>query len=68
VRQAISVTVRMVVRTLGQHRSAQRKMRCGLHEEERLTEEIIELAKELQNPFDASVLRFARARLAGSPV
>jgi hypothetical protein len=47
VRQAISVTVRMVVRTLGQHRSAQRKMPCGLHDVERFTEDIIELAKEL---------------------
>jgi putative transposase len=46
VRQALSVSERRVCRTLGQNRSTQRKVPYGLADEERLTEDIIELTKE----------------------
>jgi hypothetical protein len=46
VRQTLSVSERRVCRTLGQHRSTQRKVPCGLPDEERLTEDIIVLTKE----------------------
>ena len=36
---------RRACRALGQHRSTQRKVPCGLPDEERLTEDIIELAR-----------------------
>ena len=45
-RQTLSVSQRRVCRTLGQHRSTQRKVPCGLPDEERLTEDIIALTKE----------------------
>ena len=45
-RQTLSVSERRVCRTLGQHRSTQRKVPCGLPDEERLTEDIIALTKE----------------------
>ncbi len=45
-RQTLSVSERRVCRTLGQHRSTQRKVPCGLPDEERLTEDIIALMKE----------------------
>ena len=45
-RQTLSVSERRVCRTLGQHRSTQRKVPCGLSDEERLTEDIIALTKE----------------------
>lgn len=46
VRQTLSVSERRVCRTLGQHRSTQRKVPCGLPDEARLTEDIIALAEE----------------------
>ena len=46
VRQTLSVSERQVCRTLGQHRSTQRKVPAGLPDEERLTEDIIELTRE----------------------
>jgi len=46
VRQTLSVSERRVCRTLGQHRSTQRKVPRGLPDEERLTEDIIVLTKE----------------------
>lgn len=45
-RQTLWISERRACRTLGQHRSTQRKMPCGLADEERLTEDIIELARE----------------------
>mgnify|MGYP006206272261 CR=1 FL=1 len=45
-RQTLSVSERRVCRTLGQHRSTQRKVPIGLPDEERLTEDIIALARE----------------------
>ena len=45
-RQTLSASKRRVCRTLGQHRSTQRKAPIGLPDEERLTEDIIELARE----------------------
>ena len=45
-RQTLSVSERRICRTLGQHRSTQRKVPCGLPDEERLTEDIIALTKE----------------------
>ena len=45
-RQTLSVSERRVCRTLGQHRSTQRKVPVGLQDEERLTEDIIELTRE----------------------
>lgn len=45
-RQTLNVSERRVCRTLGQHRSTQRKVPCGLPDEERLTEDIIALTKE----------------------
>jgi hypothetical protein len=36
----------MICRTLGQHRSTQRKVLCGLPDEARLTEDITALAEE----------------------
>ncbi|WOI35505.1 IS3 family transposase (plasmid) [Tritonibacter scottomollicae] len=46
VRQTFSVSERRVCRTLGQHRSTQRKVPCGRPDEARLTEDIIALAEE----------------------
>jgi len=46
VRQTLSVSERRVCRTLGQHRSTQRKVPYGLPDEERLTEDIIALTKD----------------------
>ncbi|WP_154664455.1 IS3 family transposase [Pseudodonghicola xiamenensis] len=46
VRQTLSVSERRVCRTLGQHRSTQRKVPCGRPDEIRLTEDIIALAEE----------------------
>jgi putative transposase len=45
VRQTLCLSERRVCRTLGQHRSTQRKVPRGLPDEERLTEDIIELTK-----------------------
>ena len=45
-RQTLSVSERRVCRTLGQHRSTQRKVPCGLPDEARLTEDIIALSEE----------------------
>ena len=45
-RQALGVSERRACRTLGQHRSTQRKVPCGLPDEEQLTDDIIELARE----------------------
>ena len=45
-RQTLSVSERRVCRTLGQHRSTQRKVPIGLPDEERLTEDIIALTEE----------------------
>lgn len=45
VRQALGVSERRACRTLGQHRSTQRKVPCGAPDEERLTEDIIELTR-----------------------
>ena len=44
-RQTLCLSERRVCRTLGQHRSTQRKVPRGLPDEERLTEDIIELTK-----------------------
>ncbi|MFY1708824.1 IS3 family transposase [Tritonibacter scottomollicae] len=46
VRRTLSVSERRVCRTLGQHRSTQRKVPCGRPDEARLTEDIIALAEE----------------------
>ena len=46
VRQTLRISERRACRTLGQHRSTQRKVPRGLADEERLTEDIIELARE----------------------
>lgn len=46
VRQTLQISERRACRTLGQHRSTQRKVPCGLADEGRLTEDIIELARE----------------------
>ncbi|MCQ0093974.1 IS3 family transposase [Roseovarius sp. M141] len=46
VRQTLSVSERRVCRTLGQHRSTQRKVPCGPPDEERLTDDIIALTEE----------------------
>jgi putative transposase len=46
VREVLGVSERRAFRTLGQHRSTQRKIPCGLPDEERLTEDIIELTRE----------------------
>ena len=45
-RQTLSVSERRVCRTLGQHRSTQRKVPCGRPDEIRLTEDIIALVEE----------------------
>ncbi|NIP14488.1 MAG: IS3 family transposase, partial [Pseudomonadales bacterium] len=45
VRQTLSVSERRVCRTLGQHRSTQRKIPRGRDDEERLTADVIELAR-----------------------
>ncbi len=45
-RQTLRISERRACRTLGQHRSTQRKVPCGLPDEERLTEDIIELTRE----------------------
>lgn len=44
-RQALSVSKRRACRTLGQHRSTQRKAPCGTADEERLTDDIIKLTR-----------------------
>ena len=44
-RQALGVSERRACRTLGQHRSTQRKVPLGRADEARLTEDIIELAR-----------------------
>ncbi|WP_135507644.1 IS3 family transposase [Roseovarius aestuariivivens] len=46
VRQALGISERRACRTLGQHRSTQRKVPRGRPDEERLTEDIIELARQ----------------------
>jgi putative transposase len=46
VRQTLSVSERRACRTLGQHRSTQRKVPRGRDDEERLTADIIELARQ----------------------
>ena len=45
-REVLGVSERRACRTLGQHRSTQRKIPCGLPDEERLTEDIIALTRE----------------------
>ena len=45
-RQTLGVSEHRVCRTLGQHRSTQRKVPCGLPDDERLTEDIIELTRQ----------------------
>ena len=45
-RQTLGVSERRACRTLGQHRSTQRKVPCGLPDEARLTEDIIALTEE----------------------
>ncbi|WP_156429045.1 IS3 family transposase [Paracoccus aminovorans] len=45
VRQALGISERRACRILGQHRSTQRKVPCGAPDEERLTEDIITLAR-----------------------
>ena len=45
-RQTLGLSERRICSTVGQHRSTQRKVPIGLADEERLTEDIIELAKE----------------------
>ena len=45
-REVLGVSERRACRTLGQHRSTQRKIPCGLPDEEGLTEDIIELTRE----------------------
>ena len=45
-RQTLCVSERRVCRTLGQHRSTQRKVPIGLPDEQRLTEDIIALTEE----------------------
>lgn len=44
-RQALGISERRACRTLGQHRSTRRKVPCGAPDEERLTEDIITLAR-----------------------
>ncbi len=44
-RQALGISERRACRILGQHRSTQRKVPCGAPDEERLTEDIITLAR-----------------------
>lgn len=46
VRQALGVSERRACRILGQHRSTQRKVPCGLPGEERLTDDVIALTEE----------------------
>ncbi len=45
-RQTLSVSERRICRTLAQHRSTQRKVPRGRGDEERLTADIIELARQ----------------------
>ena len=45
-RQTLGVSERRACRTLGQHRSTQRKVPTGRTDEEQLTEDIIELARK----------------------
>ena len=45
-RQATGISERRACRTLGQHRSTQRKAPCSRADEQRLTEDIIELARQ----------------------
>ena len=44
-RQALGISERRACGTLGQHRSTQRRVPCGAPDEERLTEDIIELTR-----------------------
>jgi hypothetical protein len=46
VRQALGVSERRACRILGQHHSTQRKVPCGLPDDERLTEDITALTEE----------------------
>src|SRR5438094_3678622 len=46
VRQALSISERRACAALGQHRSTQRKMPRGREDEERLTADIVELARQ----------------------
>jgi putative transposase len=46
VRQTLGVSERRACRTLEQHRSTQRKVPQGRRDEDRLTEDIIELARQ----------------------
>src|SRR5437588_12684811 len=46
VRQALSISERRACAALGQHRSTQRKMPRGREDRERLTRDIIELARQ----------------------
>ncbi|WP_148564655.1 IS3 family transposase [Sphingobium baderi] len=46
VKETLDVSERRVCRVLGQHRSTQRKVPCGADDEQALTEDIIELAKQ----------------------
>jgi hypothetical protein len=50
VRQALGVSERRACRTLGQHRSTQRKILQGRSDEERLTDDIIELTRTVILP------------------
>ena len=45
-RQALGVSERRACRTLGQHRSTQRKRPHGRDDEARLTEDVVELARK----------------------
>ena len=45
-REVLGVSERRACRTLGQHRSTQRKIPSGLPDEERLTEDIIALTRD----------------------
>ena len=44
-RQTLGVSERRACRALGQHRSSQRRVPCGLPDEQRLTDDIIELTR-----------------------
>jgi len=46
VQQVLGISERRACHVLGQHRSTQRKVPCGKLDEERLTEDIIELARQ----------------------
>jgi transposase-like protein len=46
VKEVLDVSERRVCRVLGQHRSTQRKVPCGADDEQALTEDIVELARQ----------------------